>query len=209
MSYWGAQVIVNLFAAIPFIGPELSIWIRGDYVVSDATLNRFFAFHVIAIPLVLVGLVAAHRWCCTKSVRTTRTASRSRKARRTSTTSQGRHSVPSVLHGARPGRRRGLPAGVRLHRVLRAGNGRVLPEFATNFIPADLAQDATAHRPGLVLHAVLPDAARHHRRVRHVWVLAGASVLGAIALLVKSNLKGFMRIAVPGIPIPSWPCCCA
>ncbi|MDP4590533.1 MAG: cytochrome b N-terminal domain-containing protein, partial [Burkholderiaceae bacterium] len=60
MSYWGAQVIVNLFSAIPFIGPELAIWIRGDYVVSDATLNRFFAFHVIAIPLVLLGLVAAH-----------------------------------------------------------------------------------------------------------------------------------------------------
>ena len=60
MSYWGAQVIVNLFAAIPFIGPDLSLWIRGDYVVSDATLNRFFAFHVIAIPLVLLGLVAAH-----------------------------------------------------------------------------------------------------------------------------------------------------
>ncbi len=60
MSYWGAQVIVNLFAAIPFIGPELAIWIRGDYVVGDATLNRFFAFHVIAIPLVLLGLVAAH-----------------------------------------------------------------------------------------------------------------------------------------------------
>jgi ubiquinol-cytochrome c reductase cytochrome b subunit len=60
MSYWGAQVIVNLFSAIPFIGPELSIWIRGDYVVSDATLNRFFSFHVIAVPLVLLGLVAAH-----------------------------------------------------------------------------------------------------------------------------------------------------
>lgn len=60
MSYWGAQVIVNLFSAIPFIGPDLAIWIRGDYVVSDATLNRFFSFHVIAIPLVLVGLVAAH-----------------------------------------------------------------------------------------------------------------------------------------------------
>lgn len=60
MSYWGAQVIVNLFSAIPFIGPDLSLWIRGDYVVSDATLNRFFAFHVIAIPLVLLGLVAAH-----------------------------------------------------------------------------------------------------------------------------------------------------
>ncbi len=60
MSFWGAQVIVNLFSAIPFIGPELAIWIRGDYVVSDATLNRFFAFHVIAIPLVLLGLVVAH-----------------------------------------------------------------------------------------------------------------------------------------------------
>ena len=60
MSYWGAQVIVNLFAAIPLIGPDLSVWIRGDYVVGDATLNRFFAFHVIAIPLVLLGLVAAH-----------------------------------------------------------------------------------------------------------------------------------------------------
>ena len=60
MSYWGAQVIVNLFSAIPFIGPELAIWIRGDFVVGDATLNRFFSFHVIAIPLVLLGLVAAH-----------------------------------------------------------------------------------------------------------------------------------------------------
>ncbi|MES2938427.1 MAG: cytochrome bc complex cytochrome b subunit [Pseudomonadota bacterium] len=60
MSYWGAQVIVNLFAAIPFVGPDLALLIRGDYVVSDATLNRFFSFHVIAIPLVLLGLVAAH-----------------------------------------------------------------------------------------------------------------------------------------------------
>ncbi len=60
MSYWGAQVIVNLFAAVPFIGPDLSIWIRGDYVISDATLNRFFAFHVAAVPLVLIGLVVAH-----------------------------------------------------------------------------------------------------------------------------------------------------
>ncbi len=60
MSYWGAQVIVNLFSAVPFVGEELSLWIRGDFVVSDATLNRFFAFHVIAVPLVLVGLVVAH-----------------------------------------------------------------------------------------------------------------------------------------------------
>ena len=60
MSYWGAQVIVNLFSAIPFVGPDLSLMIRGDYVVSDATLNRFFSFHVIAVPLVLLGLVVAH-----------------------------------------------------------------------------------------------------------------------------------------------------
>jgi len=60
MSYWGAQVIINLFAAVPFIGPDLAIWIRGDYVVGDATLNRFFSFHVIAVPLVLIGLVVAH-----------------------------------------------------------------------------------------------------------------------------------------------------
>jgi len=60
MSYWGAQVIVNLFSAVPFIGPDLSLLIRGDYVVGDATLNRFFSFHVIAVPLVLLGLVVAH-----------------------------------------------------------------------------------------------------------------------------------------------------
>lgn len=60
MSYWGAQVIVNLFQAIPFVGPDLALLIRGDYVVGDATLNRFFSFHVIAVPLVLLGLVAAH-----------------------------------------------------------------------------------------------------------------------------------------------------
>jgi len=60
MSYWGAQVIVNLFSAIPVIGPDLALLIRGDFVVGDATLNRFFSFHVIAMPLVLLGLVVAH-----------------------------------------------------------------------------------------------------------------------------------------------------
>src|SRR4029450_13280196 len=60
MSYWGAQVIVNLFGTVPFIGPDLALWIRGDYVGGDATLNRFFALPVIAFPLVLLGLVVAH-----------------------------------------------------------------------------------------------------------------------------------------------------
>ncbi|HRE18229.1 MAG TPA: cytochrome b N-terminal domain-containing protein, partial [Rhodocyclaceae bacterium] len=60
MSFWGAQVIVSLFSAIPVVGPDLALWIRGDFVVGDATLNRFFSFHVIAVPLVIIGLVAAH-----------------------------------------------------------------------------------------------------------------------------------------------------
>jgi len=60
MSYWGAQVIISLFSALPVVGEELSLWIRGDFVVSDVTLNRFFAFHVIALPLVICGLVVAH-----------------------------------------------------------------------------------------------------------------------------------------------------
>ncbi len=60
MSYWGAQVIISLFGAIPGIGDSLALWIRGDYVIADATLNRFFAFHVIAVPIVLLALVVLH-----------------------------------------------------------------------------------------------------------------------------------------------------
>jgi ubiquinol-cytochrome c reductase cytochrome b subunit len=59
MSYWGAQVIVNLFAAVPGIGEDLSVWVRGDYVISDVTLNRFFAFHFL-LPFVLAALVFVH-----------------------------------------------------------------------------------------------------------------------------------------------------
>jgi ubiquinol-cytochrome c reductase cytochrome b subunit len=60
MSYWGAQVIVNLFGTIPVIGPGLVDWIRGDYGIADATLNRFFSLHVVAVPLVLLLLVTLH-----------------------------------------------------------------------------------------------------------------------------------------------------
>jgi ubiquinol-cytochrome c reductase cytochrome b subunit len=59
MSYWGAQVIVNLFSAVPVVGEELGIWIRGDYVISDATLNRFFALHFL-LPFLLAALVFIH-----------------------------------------------------------------------------------------------------------------------------------------------------
>lgn len=60
MSFWGAQVIISLFGAIPVIGDDLTVWIRGDFVVSDITLNRFFALHVIALPLFLAGLTFMH-----------------------------------------------------------------------------------------------------------------------------------------------------
>ncbi|MSR00279.1 MAG: cytochrome b [Gammaproteobacteria bacterium] len=60
MSYWGAQVIVNLFGTIPVIGGGLVEWIRGDYGIADATLNRFFALHVIAVPFALAFLILLH-----------------------------------------------------------------------------------------------------------------------------------------------------
>ena len=60
MSFWGAQVIINLVNAIPFVGEGLSTWVRGDFVIGDATLNRFFSLHVAAIPLILVALIFAH-----------------------------------------------------------------------------------------------------------------------------------------------------
>ena len=60
MSYWGAQVIISLFSAIPFIGPDLAQWVRGDYLISGITLNRFFALHVVALPIVILALVVLH-----------------------------------------------------------------------------------------------------------------------------------------------------
>jgi ubiquinol-cytochrome c reductase cytochrome b subunit len=60
MSYWGAQVIINLFTAIPYVGPDLAEWIRGGFSISDPTLNRLFAFHVVAVPIILLLLVAVH-----------------------------------------------------------------------------------------------------------------------------------------------------
>ena len=60
MSYWGAQVIISLFGAIPVIGPDLQQWVRGDFLISGITLNRFFALHVVALPIVILGLVVLH-----------------------------------------------------------------------------------------------------------------------------------------------------
>ena len=60
MSYWGAQVIISLFGAIPVVGEDITTWIRGDYLLSGITLNRFFALHVVALPIVLLALVVLH-----------------------------------------------------------------------------------------------------------------------------------------------------
>ena len=60
MSYWGAQVIISLFGAIPYIGESLEVWVRGDYYISGITISRFFALHVVALPLVLIALVFLH-----------------------------------------------------------------------------------------------------------------------------------------------------
>ncbi|MCK5719464.1 MAG: cytochrome b N-terminal domain-containing protein [Thiomargarita sp.] len=60
MSYWGAQVIISLFAALPIIGEDLAVWIRGDFVIADATLNRFFIYHVVLVPIILLALAAVH-----------------------------------------------------------------------------------------------------------------------------------------------------
>lgn len=60
MSYWGAQVIVNLFSTVPFVGTDLAIWIRGDFAISDPTLTRFFALHIVAVPLAILLLVLLH-----------------------------------------------------------------------------------------------------------------------------------------------------
>ena len=199
MSYWGAQVIVNLFSAIPFIGPELSVWIRGDYVVSDATLNRFFAFHVIAIPLVIIGLVVAHIIALHEV---------------------GSNNPDGVEIKQGPKDRYGRPMdGIPFHPYYSVhdivGVAGFLIVFAAiiffgpemggyfleynNFIPADSLKTPLHIAPVWyftpfysMLRAITSDFA---------WVLSGFAVLGAIALLVKSNLKGFMRIALPLILI--------
>ena len=163
MSYWGAQVIVNLFAAIPFIGPDLALLIRGDYVVGDATLNRFFAFHVIAVPLVLLGPGggAHHRAARSRLEQPRRRRDQGQEGSEDRHPA-GRHPVPPVLHGARHHRRRRVPDDLQRDHLLRAGDGRLLPRVQ-QLHPGRPAEDAGAHRAGVVLHAVLLDAARDHR----------------------------------------------
>ena len=127
MSYWGAQVIVNLFGTVPFIGPDLALWIRGDYVVSDATLNRFFALHVIAFPLVLLGLVVAHILALHDVGSNNPDGVEIKKLKGPDGKPLDGIPFHPVLHGEGPDGRGRVPRHL-LHRdVLRAGDGRLLP----------------------------------------------------------------------------------
>lgn len=198
MSYWGAQVIVNLFAAIPFIGPELAIWIRGDYVVSDATLNRFFALHVIAIPLVLIGLVVAHLIALHEV---------------------GSNNPDGIEIKDGPKDENGIPLDAipfhpfyTVHDIMGIAGFLIVfaaivffaPEMGgyfleyNNFIPADSMKTPPHIAPVWyftpfysMLRATTDD---------FTWLLAGASVLAALIFLIK-GLPGKMRIIVPVILI--------
>ena len=161
MSYWGAQVIVNLFSAVPIIGEDLGVWIRGDYTISDITLNRFFAFHVIAVPLVLLGLVAAHLMALHETGSNNPDGIEIKQQPKDPATGlplDGIYSHP-VLHGEGHRRRHRLPGRVLGDHVLRAGHGRLLPR-GEQLHSGRSAEDARAHRARLVLHAVLRDAPR-------------------------------------------------
>ncbi|MGN5480057.1 cytochrome b N-terminal domain-containing protein [Cupriavidus basilensis] len=127
MSYWGAQVIVNLFSAIPVIGQDLSLFIRGDYVVSDATLNRFFSFHVIAVPLVLAGAGgrAHHRAARSGFQQPGRRRDQGQEGRKRYPA--GWHSVPPVLLGPRHAGCGRLPDDLLGRDLLLPGSGRLFP----------------------------------------------------------------------------------
>jgi len=199
MSYWGAQVIVNLFSAIPFIGPDLSIWIRGDYVVSDATLNRFFAFHVIAIPLVLIGLVAAHLVALHEV---------------------GSNNPDGIEIKQGPKDKYGRPKdGIPFHPFYTVHDivgvaGFLIVFFAivffapemggyfleyNNFLPADPLKTPPHIAP--VWYFTPFYSMLRATTAEFTWVLAGLALLGAIALLWKSKATGIMRLVPPAILI--------
>ena len=181
MSYWGAQVIVSLFGAFPLIGDSLIEWIRGDYFISDITLNRFFALHVVALPLVLIFLVVAHILALHEVGSNNPDGVEIKKIEGTGRPSARRHPVPSVLHGQGPVRPQRLPGPVRGRRASSRRRWAGCSSSTPNFEPANPLHDAAAHRAGLVLHAVLRDPARGSGFLNKVW---GVLALFAAVLLL-------------------------
>ena len=167
MSYWGAQVIISLFGAIPYFGEDIVQWIRGDYLISGITLNRFFALHVVAVPIILLALVLMHILALHEVGSNNPDGVEIKKKKGARRRSARRRRLPSVLHRARP-------VGIAVFlfvfccdHLLHAGNGRLLPR-ARQLRGSQLAEDPAAHRAGVVLHAVLLDAARGAGQVRRI-----------------------------------------
>ena len=134
MSFWGAKVIISLFGAMPWIGDTLVQWIMGDYNPADATLNRFFALHVIALPLVLLLLVVLHIAALHEVGSNNPDGVEIKKKKDATRHSARRHRVPSVLHGQGSVRRRILPDHLRVHHLLSAdasaaGSSRTTTSF--------------------------------------------------------------------------------
>ena len=154
MSYWGAQVIINLFGAIPSIGEPLTEWIRGDYFISDATLNRFFALHVIAIPLAIMGLVLMHLVALRENGSNNPDGIEIKA-------NKDENGIPldgipfhpyytvKDIFGVAV-----FPIDLRIRPVLLAGSRRAVPG-ARQFHTREPDGDSGAYQAGLVLHAVL------------------------------------------------------
>ena len=162
MSFWGAQVIVNLFGTIPGIGPGLVEWIRGDYGIADATLNRFFALHVAAVPLALLLLVALHL----VSLHETGSNNPDGIEIKDKKGADGKpldgipfHPYYTVKDVFGVG---GVLRAVRHRGVLRADPRGTVPRVA-ELRAGQSHVHARAHRAGVVLHALLRDPARGAR----------------------------------------------
>jgi ubiquinol-cytochrome c reductase cytochrome b subunit len=182
MSYWGAQVIINLFGTIPFIGEALAIWIRGDYNVSDADAQPLLRAARDRAAAGAAGPGRAHLMALHEVGSNNPGRRRDLQRHRSESGHPARrHPVPPVLHGEGPRRRRGLPDRLLGDRVLHARDGRLLPRVQ-QLHPRRPAQDARAHRAGVVLHAVLRDAARGPADLR--LAVPGVAVMGAATLIL-------------------------
>ena len=158
MSYWGAQVIISLFGAIPVVGEDIVTWIRGDYLISGITLNRFFALHVVALPIVLLALVVLHLLALHEVGSNNPDGVDIKKVKDENgipLDGIAFHPYYSVHDLQALGR---IPVRILRHRVLPAGDGRLFPRVR-QFRGSQLTQDPGPYRPGLVFHAVLFGAA--------------------------------------------------
>ena len=203
MSYWGAQVIVSLFGAIPGIGESLVEWIRGDYYISDITLNRFFALHVVALPIALIFLVIAHILALHEVGSNNPDGVEIKKVK-----GPDGHPVDGIpfhpyytVHDL---------VAVIVFAALFTGVMFFAPEMGgyflehANFEPANPLQHAGAHRAGVVLHAVLRNLARRAEQAvrRDADGRRGAGVLlRAVARPLAREVDPLSRLVVPRFPV--------